>query len=75
VLAGHLSAATLDVFDTEPLPPGDPIWTTPGIMVTPHVSGELADWQTHAAMLFSDNLAAWTAGRPLQNLCEPTRGY
>lgn len=75
VLSGHLSAATLDVFDTEPLPPEDPIWNTPGIAVTPHVSGELADWQTHAAMLFSDNLAAWTAGRPLQNLCEPTRGY
>jgi glyoxylate/hydroxypyruvate reductase A len=33
---GHLSAATLDVFRTEPLPPDSPFWRHPGISITPH---------------------------------------
>jgi phosphoglycerate dehydrogenase-like enzyme len=72
---GHLSAATFDVFHTEPLPADDPMWTAPNVTVTPHVSGELADWQYHAAMLFAANLERWIAGRPLENLCDPALGY
>jgi phosphoglycerate dehydrogenase-like enzyme len=72
---GHLSAATFDVFQTEPLPADDPMWDAPGVTVTPHVSGELADWQYHAAMLFAANLERWLAGRPLENLCDPVLGY
>ncbi|WP_372346395.1 NAD(P)-dependent oxidoreductase [Streptomyces sp. KL116D] len=36
VHGGRLRAA-LDVTDPEPLPPGHPLWTTPGVLITPHV--------------------------------------
>lgn len=36
---GHLRAACLDVMSPEPLPKGHPLWTTPRVYITPHISG------------------------------------
>lgn len=36
---GHLRAACLDVMDPEPLPKDHPLWTTPRVYITPHISG------------------------------------
>ena len=36
--SGRLRAA-LDVTDPEPLPAGHPLWTAPGVLITPHVGG------------------------------------
>lgn len=36
--SGRLRAA-LDVTDPEPLPDGHPLWSTPGVLVVPHVGG------------------------------------
>lgn len=37
----HLSAATLDAFRIEPLPPMHPFWTHPAITITPHAARRL----------------------------------
>lgn len=37
--SGHLGGAGIDVTDPEPLAGDDPIWNTPNLIITPHVSG------------------------------------
>lgn len=36
--SGTLAEATLDVFDTEPLPPGHPFWAMENVLITPHLA-------------------------------------
>jgi phosphoglycerate dehydrogenase-like enzyme len=75
IASGALKGATMDVFRTEPLPLDDPMWHAEGVIVTPHVSGEVRDWQTAAARLFLDNLGRWVRSEALCNLCDPALGY
>jgi phosphoglycerate dehydrogenase-like enzyme len=37
--SGHLGGAGLDVTDPEPLPDGDPLWSAPNILISPHYAG------------------------------------
>jgi glyoxylate/hydroxypyruvate reductase A len=71
--SGQLSAATLDVFETEPLPAGHPFWTHPRILVTPHIASVTS--LPTAAALVVDNLKQWRAGGALRNVVDPDRGY
>jgi len=61
---GRLSAAYLDVTNPEPLPPTDPLWTTPNCFITPHTAGGAADEFDRVVRHFLDNLALFTAGSP-----------
>lgn len=60
--------AALDATDPEPLPDGHPLWTTPGVLVTPHVAGSSAHWQDRAYALVGDQLRRWAVGEPLLNV-------
>lgn len=65
---GELAGAVLDVFDPEPLPPDSPLWGTPNLIITPHVSSD--DPERYVARtldLFFDNLRRYLAGRSLRN--------
>jgi D-2-hydroxyacid dehydrogenase (NADP+) len=37
--AGEIAGAGIDVFEREPLPPDDPLWKAPNVILTPHVGG------------------------------------
>jgi len=65
LVAGRLGGAYLDVTDPEPLPPDDPLWTTPHCLVTPHAAGGHADENVRLVRHFLENLARFEAGRPL----------
>jgi phosphoglycerate dehydrogenase-like enzyme len=67
VSSGRLRAA-LDVTDPEPLPPGHPLWTTPGVLITPHVAASTPVSMHRAASLVRTQLAAHLSGAPLQNI-------
>jgi phosphoglycerate dehydrogenase-like enzyme len=65
--AGRLRAA-LDVTDPEPLPPGDPLWGCPGVIITPHVAGGAAAFYPLAADFIARQIRAFVAGQPLRNV-------
>ena len=72
---GRLRGAALDVFSTEPLPEGHPLWAAPGLLITPHVSGYTdAFWEREAALI-EENLRRWAGGRPLLNVVDKRAGY
>jgi glyoxylate/hydroxypyruvate reductase A len=71
--SGHLSGATLDVFETEPLPESSPLWSHPRITVTPHVAA-ISDPRVMAKNAV-DGIARHKAGKPLENVVDFTRGY
>ena len=74
--AGRIAGAFLDVTDPEPPPTDDPIWSTPGIIMTGHTSGRSQTRMSErAAVLFLDNLERWGEGRPLRNLVDLELGY
>jgi len=60
--------AALDVTDPEPLPAGHPLWSTPGVLVSPHVGGASTAFFPRATRLLQEQLGAYAAGRPLRNL-------
>lgn len=70
---GTLSAAVLDVFREEPLPPQHPFWTTPNLYVTPHVAAVTPP--AALAALFLDNLARFEVGEALAHRVDADRGY
>ena len=71
--AGQVGHAVLDVFHTEPLPPGHAYWRHPRVTLLPHAAA-LTDPRS-AARLAAENLRAWFAGRPVAHRVERSRGY
>jgi glyoxylate/hydroxypyruvate reductase A len=70
---GQLSAAALDVFRDEPLPPAHPFWRHPRIVITPHIAGVTNPLT--AAPIILDNIRRCEAGRALSHRVDPERGY
>lgn len=71
--SGHLSAAFVDVTLPEPLPAGDPLWSHPRVILTPHVAGHSrADTAAEATVR---NILNHRAGQPISGLVDPARGY
>jgi phosphoglycerate dehydrogenase-like enzyme len=64
---GRLRAA-LDVTDPEPPPPGHPLWSAPGLLVSPHVGGSTTAFEPRARRLLRAQLERFAAGEPLANV-------
>jgi phosphoglycerate dehydrogenase-like enzyme len=67
VLAGRIRVA-LDVTDPEPLPDGHPLWSAPGVIITPHVGGAVRKLYDRAWRLIADQVRRYATGEPLRNV-------
>ncbi|MEU9924478.1 D-2-hydroxyacid dehydrogenase [Streptomyces griseoluteus] len=70
-----IAGAALDVFSTEPLPPDSPLWDLPGLLVSPHMSGDTVGWRDELGAQFVDLFERWAAGRAMVNVVDKKRGY
>ena len=67
--AGRLRAA-LDVMEPEPLPTGHPLWSAPGLIITPHAAGHVRRAGARAFGLVREQLRRFVAGEPLVNVVD-----
>ena len=56
--------------EPEPLPEGHPLWSAPGLLLTPHVGGAIPDTNERAAAAVTDQLTRVLAGQPLVNVVD-----
>jgi len=70
---GTLGAASLDVFETEPLPQDSPLWAIENCYITPHVAA--ISGETSGVRYFSEVIKAHEAGGKLINVVDRSRGY
>jgi len=70
---GTLKGASLDVFETEPLPAESPLWDFDNVVVTPHVAA-VSDPEALTEQIASQ-ITAFERGAPLQHRVNPERGY
>ena len=67
-LASRRLRAVLDVTDPEPLPAGHPLWSAPGVFITPHVGGSTPASRRRAVALVREQVARFAAGEQLHNV-------
>jgi phosphoglycerate dehydrogenase-like enzyme len=73
--AGEIAGAGLDVFQTEPLPATHPLWSIPGVLITPHVAGDGPYLQERRTDLFIDNCVRFNEGRQLRNVVDKANWF
>jgi len=73
VRSGHLSGAALDVQRREPLPADDPLWSVPGITITPHIAAQPST--DTVADQFVASVRALQRGEAMLNEVDRKRGY
>lgn len=71
--SGHLSGASLDVFEQEPLPSDHPFWKHPRIQITPHIAS-LTTPESVAPQII-ENYRRAVSGQPLLNRVNKEKGY
>ena len=68
-----LGAATLDVFETEPLPQNSALWRHPKVVVTPHNAADTDP--VEISRFIARQIERFEAGDALDNIVDLARGY
>ena len=68
--AGKIAGAGLDIFTKQPLPPDNPLWRMPNVIITPNIGGRSDKFVEQTLTVVEPNLKAFLEGRlkDLRNL-------
>jgi phosphoglycerate dehydrogenase-like enzyme len=74
---GQVAAASLDVFENEPLPENSPLWEMENVLISPHCTDETEDpdWLDLSMRVFVENFRRFQNGEPLENVVDKKAGY
>jgi phosphoglycerate dehydrogenase-like enzyme len=70
-----IAGAGLDVFAKEPLPPDNPLWEMPNVIISPHCCGRLDDNDDRVIDFFVQNLQRYLTGKRLRNIVNKKAGF
>jgi D-2-hydroxyacid dehydrogenase (NADP+) len=70
-----IAGAGLDVFIKEPLSAESPFYGLPNVIFSPHISGEMPDYEGRATEVFCENLKRYLAGTPFLHEVDKEKGY
>jgi phosphoglycerate dehydrogenase-like enzyme len=73
--AGEIAGAGLDVYEQEPLPADHPLWTIPGVLMTPHTAGYGPHLDERRLDVLMDNARRFLAGQPLRNVVDKAHWF
>lgn len=71
----QIAGAGLDVVAQEPLSAASPLWSLPGVILSPHLSSLTTGYTQRVAQHFAANIERFLAGEPLLDHADPARGY
>ena len=71
----RIRGAGLDVTTPEPLPPDNPLWSCPNLVISPHNSGHAPIRQVRLIQLIAENVRRYSEGLPLMNVVDKAKGY
>lgn len=71
----EIAGAGLDVFVKEPLPSDSPYYGIPNVIFSPHISGEMPDYESCATDVFCQNMKRYLDGEPFLHEVDKDKGY
>jgi len=71
----RIKGAGLDVFEEEPIPPGDPIFKLENVLISPHCADQTKQWLNQAMQFFLQQYDRFCNGQSLENIVEKHLGY
>jgi phosphoglycerate dehydrogenase-like enzyme len=73
--AGEIAGAGLDVYEREPLPADHPLWTMPGVLMTPHTAGPGPYLDERRFEIIVDNARRFLGTQPLRNVVDKANWF
>jgi phosphoglycerate dehydrogenase-like enzyme len=71
----RIAGAGLDKSAPEPLPADSPLWSLPGVVLSPHVADRSPEGRARRWRLYRENVRRFAAGEPLLCVIDKGRGY